>query len=605
MIERVLRAGRENALLLAVLAAAVLVRLWGLTHDLPFNYYPDEAHFVKRTLAFGSGDLNPHWFHKPALYMYLLFIEYGVYYVVGSLFGWFASVDDFARHYFTDPSMFYLLGRLTTTAFGVATVYLIYLVGVRYGGKRVGLISALFLAVMFAHVRGSHFVKADVPAAFFSVAAFLFVLKVLENGRTRDYIGSGALAGLGTATKYYSVTLLPVLYLAHVLVRWRERAALWKRFVDWKIVLAGVIWCLAFFVGAPYNFLDFETFKETMITPPPMPGSERAVTGVEPGMLDTLAKTVRGMGHAVTVMLRPTAFGAVLGITAFAGVALMLLRRRARDLVLLAAVGIYFLVACEHHHVHLKTRHLIPIYPFLCVAAAIAVERLSELRWLRSRAWAPGLACLLIVLSPVYEVVQFDRKLSRKETRTLAKEWIEANIPRGTKILLDVKGPRLSNSRENLEKLYERATQKSGAGGFTTHLEPYFRYQLEAVGAHTYDLTQIHHAWWNRKEPTTGVATAETEFDIDFGNPVYERGVMPLEYYRENGYEYVVTTSGDYNKFLYGYRKDTFPSVRKFYEQLFAQATPIMEIAPEDELRRGPVVKIFRLDPLNAGQRSE
>ena len=83
------RTGTNKRLLgaLAVLAFGAAVRLWGVQHDLPHSYYPDEVHFVQRAVAFGSGDLNPHWFHKPALYMYLLFLEYGVYYCAGLLLG--------------------------------------------------------------------------------------------------------------------------------------------------------------------------------------------------------------------------------------------------------------------------------------------------------------------------------------------------------------------------------------------------------------------------------------------------------------------------------------------------------------------------------------
>jgi hypothetical protein len=580
-----------------VIGAAALLRLWGLTHDVPFNYYPDEAHFVKRSLAFGSGDLNPHWFHKPALFMYLLFAEYGAYFVVGMGLGIFSSVDEFARHYFADPTMFYVLGRLTVALFGVATVYMLWSIGRRFGGDRVGLMAALFLAVMFAHVRGSHFIKADVPATFFSVMAFWFLIRLFEDGRRKDYIWSGVMAGLGTATKYYSVALLPSIWLAHFLREWKAGSSWIRRFVDWKITLAGVFWLLAFFGGAPFNFIDFETFKNTMITPPPIPGSARAA-GIDPGPFHEVIKTAKGVVHASALLLRPSAFGPAMGIAAYAGLAVLLVRRRKKDLLLLSAILIYFLLATKHHHVHLKTRHLLPMYPFLCLGAAIAVDRLLALSLFRGRQWATALACLVVALPGAYESVKLSVSLSRPETRTIAKDWIEANIPAGTRILLDAKGPPLSNSRENLQAMYDEAKQETRPGAFTTHLEKYFRYQLETAKEHTYDLTQIHQAWWSRQELSSEVSEADSEFDLDFGNPVYERGVMPLDYYRENGYEFVVTTSSDYNTYLYGKRKDSFPSVRAFYEELFAEAELVVEFNRDEGWSRGPVVRIFALEPL-------
>jgi len=58
--------------LAAVLLLAAALRLWALRHDLPFSYYGDELHFMRRAMAMGTGDLDPHWFHKPAFLMYLL-----------------------------------------------------------------------------------------------------------------------------------------------------------------------------------------------------------------------------------------------------------------------------------------------------------------------------------------------------------------------------------------------------------------------------------------------------------------------------------------------------------------------------------------------------
>ena len=181
------------------MALAVVARLWALAHDLPDVYYPDEQHWINRSVSFGSGDFNPHWFHKPAFYMYVLFFEFGLYYVVGQIIGLFHSVDDFARQYFTDPTIFFLLGRSTTALLGVATVYVTYLIGRTYD-ERVGLLGSLFLAMTFGHVWYSHFALTDVPTTFFSTLSFLFIVKIYQTGKARDYVLAGLFAGLGTAT---------------------------------------------------------------------------------------------------------------------------------------------------------------------------------------------------------------------------------------------------------------------------------------------------------------------------------------------------------------------------------------------------------------------
>src|SRR5215207_7267092 len=106
--------------LILVLAAAAALRLWGLFHDLPFSYFGDELHFMKRSAALGTGDLNPHWFHKPAFLMYILAGVDGFYFVAGRLTGRFDSTAAFGAHFLTEPGPFLLLGRTVVFLCGLA-----------------------------------------------------------------------------------------------------------------------------------------------------------------------------------------------------------------------------------------------------------------------------------------------------------------------------------------------------------------------------------------------------------------------------------------------------------------------------------------------------
>jgi 4-amino-4-deoxy-L-arabinose transferase-like glycosyltransferase len=588
---RSLTISKEQVFLLAIFGVALAVRLWGISHDLPYNYYPDERHFVNRALAFGSGDLNPHWFHKPALYMYILFFEYGMYYAIGRIFGWFVSVDDFARHYFIDPSAFFLLGRMTTVIFAIATVYVTYIIGRNYYNRRVGLIAALFLAITFGHVRSSHFVLADVPATFFTVLAFCFLMRVVDRGATRDYFLVGLFAGLGTATKYDSVTLLPCLYLAHLLFHSGKGSLRWKEWVSLRVLGGIVLWGLGFFLGSPYNFLDPHWIKSLSYF--------AGEAGIPTGGHAILAKTERvlmSFAHMWGIMVSPQGIGLILGLLAILGIGYLLSRRRPHDIVLLSAPLSFFFIASYLYPSYAQSRHLNPVYPLVGLMAALGLDWLLRRRSLERRRWVPGVVCLLAILSSVYHVAWFDYRISQKETRTLAKEWVEANIPAGTRILLDMHGPALNWSRQSLAELYEQANRETTPGPFTTHLERYIRYQLETVGGVTYDITQIHHAWWKGQEEMAGDTAAVTARDIDFGNPLWKRGVMPLAFYQANSYRYIITTSEDYELYLNGPRRATFPFTHAFYRDLFDQATLVKEFHPDPWHRPGPVVKIFRLD---------
>ncbi len=176
--------GRRGIVLVILLAAAV--RLLGLWQSYPFSYYGDEIHFVERALSFGSFDFNPHWFHKPAGYMYLLFFEFGLFFLLGKLIGAWGNVADFAAAYVSRPGDFYLIGRVTTALFSFATIWLVYELGKKLFDRRTGFLAALFLGLSFGHVVSSQHVKADSPAAFLTFASMYFLLVYLGSGRSRD-----------------------------------------------------------------------------------------------------------------------------------------------------------------------------------------------------------------------------------------------------------------------------------------------------------------------------------------------------------------------------------------------------------------------------------
>ena len=84
-------------------------------------------------------------------------------------------------------------------------------------------------------------------------------------------------------------------------------------------------------------------------------------------------------------------------------------------------------------------RYILPVVPFLCLTAAYAVTELSRTmtalsgrpKW--SHAISSALA-LLVVAPSAWSVVQFDRLLSRTDSRVLAAQWVRAQFPDGANI---------------------------------------------------------------------------------------------------------------------------------------------------------------------------
>ncbi len=563
---------RDLEFLLPVVIVAFLLRIWGIGFGLPFTYHPDEHQYVDTALGFLSGDLNPQRFNNPALFKYLLGTLYGLWYLAGRGLGTFESVTAFQDWAATDPTPVYLLARYTSALLGTATVVVTYALGRLAYDRKTGLLAAALLAGAFLHARDSHYAVNDVPATFFVTLALFFILRVLQRGRLRDYVLAGVCIGLATATKYTGLLLLVPLLLAHLLSDALARSPLTERSVrplprtgaseegtqlrDWparlmsrRLTVALGACAGAYLLAAPYTVLDWPAFRadlETLIA--------RGATGFKglqldpaPGWLFYLKTLLWGMGMPL----------ALLSILA---VLVALARHWREDLVLASFPLILYLYIGRQ--LLIFARFLIPALPVLTILAAMtvwsALDRLPPGD--RGRAMTVVAVAILLLFQPVSDTVRHDLLLTRTDTRTLAKTWIEANIPAGAKIITQSNGPELAGA---------------------DHYAPRSRRR--------YDLTVVG---------TTSL---------------YKH---PLSYYREQGFEYMVISSFSYDRRLLDPEKDA--ARRAFYATLDAEAQLIQEFRPYkgDEkppfifdqvygpatylsafVRPGPVIKIYKLLP--------
>ena len=89
---------------------------------------------------------------------------------------------------------------------------------------------------------------------------------------------------------------------------------------------------------------------------------------------------------------------------------------------------------------HYFARYALPLLPFGAGFGAEALVVVSA--WVRRRKvrWGRRLAMALAIAAiaqPLASTIRHDVVLTRQDTRTLAKQWIEANIPAGAKIATD------------------------------------------------------------------------------------------------------------------------------------------------------------------------
>jgi 4-amino-4-deoxy-L-arabinose transferase-like glycosyltransferase len=422
------------ALFLILVLGAVL-RFTALGQGIPYALGIDEPEIMERAVRMmNTGDLHPHFFDYPGLYIYLQFFVACVRFVVGSIGGLWANLNE------APPAEFYLWGRAVTALVGTATIALVYLMARRIS-PATGLVAAALFAVQSQHVRESHFVLTDVPMTFFIVLAGLLTVRACERRRVRDCVLVGMAVGAAAATKYNGGVAILLPALALLLTSgswwWRVRA----------MTLASVVAGLTFLLCAPYTVIALPEFLNAFAYLANMyaDGAPRP----EPAWL-TYTKHLRN-NFSLPAMV------AAGGGVVLAGRALVTTRRTTATTTWALAAAfslVYFYMIAGQRLVW--GRYLLPMLPFLCILAAGTVVWLAQ--WVGRRwpvphlATATGVVLVLILgATPTINAVGWLRTASRVSTNEQAYRWILENLPAGSRIANETREVLLPVNRYTIE----------------------------------------------------------------------------------------------------------------------------------------------------------
>lgn len=419
------------------------IRLYGVQFGLPELYHADETIVVHHALAYGTGDLNPHFFRIPPLISYLIFLEYGIYYLLGTAFGFFSSIVDFQNQFLEDPTSFYLIGRITVGVLaGTVSVYFIYILGRRVFSETVGVISALFLSLTFLHVRNSHYIYLDTMMVLFIILTYIYVYKFFETGLRRHYVLAGFFAGVATAVKYNAALLLAPLILGHLMYYLTNKNSGNTRSVNANIVIALISMGLTFIVLNPYCILDMKFFLASFVEETHSQGG----VGFSHHLQHSL---FHGLGMPLFALSLIGLFSSIFSLS--------------RKLIILISFPlVFYLINANFSQPH--ARYVLPLIPFMLILAARLIESAilrKGVSTLRAKMLIASVSIVVIMPSGIKSVYS-DYLFYRKDTRTLAKEWIEDKIPYGSRIAIDHSffSPRLNPGREQLEEKLNYVLQK-------------------------------------------------------------------------------------------------------------------------------------------------
>jgi 4-amino-4-deoxy-L-arabinose transferase-like glycosyltransferase len=428
-------------------AATLTIHLWGIVRDLPFSPQVDEPLFVEAALTIAAtGDLNPHWFGNPgSTVIYPLAAMYHLW-AAGHGGSWFHPNIDLAATYMGNFTDFYLLGRLLTVLFTVASIPFVYLIGRRLFGTTVGIVAAWLVAGSPLVAAYAQLVRTDSAALFFTMVSLWLIIRAADRPTANRYLLAGAAIGLAVSTRYFMVALLPLLAFTRVA---RPQTAL----TPWRYVVLGTVAAAtAFAVTTPYFFLDLTTALVNIVSE--MRGNNPGTDGLSPA---------GNLAWYLTYAL-PWSLTAPQAALALLGIGLALYQRRHPSLILLGFAAVYLpLISLPALH---WQRWLIQLLPVGALFAAVALQQIAECLERRHGGWswrrhgAIALGTALLLFWPLVDVWRLKR-LQLPSTRLTARAWIVNHLPPGSRLALEFYTAPLYRSLYHSDYLYTLAKYPS------------------------------------------------------------------------------------------------------------------------------------------------
>jgi 4-amino-4-deoxy-L-arabinose transferase-like glycosyltransferase len=420
-------------LLGVMVVAGLYLRLRNNGYGLPHVYNFDESqHFISHSINVFGGELDPRYYQNPSGYTYLMFLALKVWF---GIFGTHLKYGTISQQFFEDPTPIWQFARTFTALIAMAGVGATFVMARRWWGTAVALVAAALLTFAFLPVTYSRIAVTDV-GTFFPVAVALYgAFRVLDDGRLRWYLLSGAGIGFATGFKYTAALVLLPVVIAAVVRFFRDRGTpLWKRRDAWWLVAAGVVAVLCFAITTPYFFVH-----------PSDAISQLREQAKAAGEIEKLGQAQQG-GFSYYFHTLGWGFGWAALVATVVGAVVQLRRDWVRGLMLVSFPIVLFA------YMSIQTRYfgrwLLMMYPVIALLAGIAVVWVAGLvrGWLGERPWRWGWALpgalatvltALILIQPVAADVRTMNVLGREDTRQIAHDWLVKHFPRSLRIVIE------------------------------------------------------------------------------------------------------------------------------------------------------------------------
>ncbi len=438
-----------------ILLAALLLRLWGIEYGLPLFLVNDETPHVYgalkmielRTLipALHAEEFKSVLYYPPLLSYFFLVVLAPVI-VVHYLVSGLPPLETYRALVAIDPSFLWIAARAWMALIGTAGIYLTYRMARHLSGsERAALLAAAFLALSFYHLQLSHNVRHWLPASVLLTFLWERALALRSSAQPlRSWLAIGTVAGLaaGGVNTAAAVGIIPP--LAAYLGRDGGRHW-WGRLVRREVLLflaAFALVALAFVALYPYGLTRAE-------------GASGAGADVISRLVLLSGKSISGwLGFLGGYVRTLWEFETPLFLLSLAGMVMFWLRRERFwvGVTTIYAVAFFTLLYLFDDF---TARGVVFVTPILAAfsgyAAHIAFQKINAT--VRPRALFSVFCFLFAILLFGWQLavdIRYQWLLARPDTRLVAREWLVANLPADSRVIMDAQYLRVPNTPEGV-----------------------------------------------------------------------------------------------------------------------------------------------------------
>ncbi|MCY3779240.1 MAG: hypothetical protein OXG78_02935 [Chloroflexi bacterium] len=410
---------------------------FGMVHE-QIPIHPDEFFSVGVPVNMALRNrLNPEVFYYPS---FIINTNYVLLQLTRALEGQsLADREGKTLRAFADFPL-YVFSRMYSVFGGMLQVACAYAVAKLMANRYAALCAGLLVAVSYTLVQHAHYIKpGSLATGWMMLAAWACFAALYARGQGRRSIlvlFAGVVTGLAATTRYNALAVSPLLFCTGLILVHRHRTTLIAR----RVVISWLLVPVVFVIGSPYVLRDFEHFWRDF-TYVASSYTNAADDGADYFVVDHSS----GLAHLILYAgLMP------LGVAALAMAALSVLaawKERPRGdhfnrNSLSLGVALICSVILPYAWVALRTIRLrsdtllLLILPFVALLSAIGADWLMRRIRLPTRIAMPIMA-LALVVQPLVFSVQVVKMFRQPDTRNIMLQWIQENIPRGSRFFLN------------------------------------------------------------------------------------------------------------------------------------------------------------------------